>query len=207
MTGIARAGEVATAVAATNNGSEIGSGDYAEPESSSTSPPDCGGLTEEEPFLVGQERNVGPDPDLWLYRDRTLGLLRRYMRLAIEVGRLPSLLGREFFRTRITSYRSQTFEDAMIFVHDIERSLEMLDGADKTLIALAALREYSHEETARLLGCTRRTVARFYLEALDRVSEIFLKREILAPLPPQEPKAVEACQGGALEGFVISDSA
>ena len=31
MTGIARAGEVATAVAATNNGSEIGSGDYAEP--------------------------------------------------------------------------------------------------------------------------------------------------------------------------------
>jgi hypothetical protein len=37
------------------------------------------------------------DPDLWLYRDRTVGLLRRYMRLSIEVGRMPSLLGREFF--------------------------------------------------------------------------------------------------------------
>ncbi len=38
----------------------------------------------------------GADPDLWLYRDRTLALLKRYMRLSVEVGRLPSLLGREF---------------------------------------------------------------------------------------------------------------
>src|SRR6202140_5801004 len=47
------------------------------------------------------------NPDLWLYRDRTVGMLRRYLRLSIEVGRLPSLLGREFFRTRGTSYRSE----------------------------------------------------------------------------------------------------
>ena len=46
--------------------------------------------------------NVGRDPDLWLYRERTLGMLRRYQRLSVEVGRLPSLLGREFFRTRVT---------------------------------------------------------------------------------------------------------
>jgi hypothetical protein len=50
----------------------------------------------------------GDDSDLWLYRDRTVGLLRRYMRLSVEVGRLPSLLGREFFRTRVTSYRVST---------------------------------------------------------------------------------------------------
>jgi hypothetical protein len=37
------------------------------------------------------------NPDLWLYRDRTVALLRRYMRISIEVGRMPSLLGREFF--------------------------------------------------------------------------------------------------------------
>jgi hypothetical protein len=33
------------------------------------------------------------DPDLWLYRKRTVALLKRYLRISIEVGRLPSLLG------------------------------------------------------------------------------------------------------------------
>jgi hypothetical protein len=67
------------------------------------------------------------DPDLWLYRDRTVALLRRYLRLSIEVGRTPSLLGREFFRSRVTSYGYSTFEDSVIFVHDVERSLEELN--------------------------------------------------------------------------------
>src|SRR5450755_2465766 len=66
---------------------------------------------------------IGRDPDLWLYRERTLGMLRRYQRLSVEVGRLPSLLGREFFRTRVTSYHAGTFEDAVIFVHDVARGL------------------------------------------------------------------------------------
>jgi hypothetical protein len=29
----------------------------------------------------------GSDPDLWLYRDRTVAMLKRYLRLSIEVGR------------------------------------------------------------------------------------------------------------------------
>jgi len=52
--------------------------------------------------------------DLWLYRERTVMMLRRYMRLSVEVGRLPSLLGREFFRSRVTSYSASTFEDTVI---------------------------------------------------------------------------------------------
>ena len=52
-----------------------------------------------------REWSPGENPDLWLYRDRTVALLRRYSRLSIEAGRLPSLLGREFFRTHVTSYR------------------------------------------------------------------------------------------------------
>jgi hypothetical protein len=62
-------------------------------------------------------QTMGCNPDLWLYRDRTVGLLKRYLRYSVEVGRLPSLLGREFFRTRVTSYHAGTFEDAVIFVH------------------------------------------------------------------------------------------
>jgi hypothetical protein len=79
------------------------------------------------------------DPDLWLYRRRTVGILRKYMRISIEVGRLPSLLGREFFRARVTSYRASSFEDAVIFVHDVERSLEQLSEFDKKLIAKIVL--------------------------------------------------------------------
>jgi hypothetical protein len=70
----------------------------------------------------------GKNPDLWLYRDRMTAILQRYMRLAMEVGRLPSLRGREFFRSRGTSYHISTFEDSVIVVHDIEKCLEKLDA-------------------------------------------------------------------------------
>jgi DNA-directed RNA polymerase specialized sigma24 family protein len=133
--------------------------------------------------MLPETQAPGADPDLWLYRKRTVGLLRRYMRLSIEVGRLPSLLGREFFRTRVTSYRASTFEDAVIFVHDVERSLEKLSDFDKKVIAKTVLQEYPQEEAARLIGCGQRHLARCYVEALDRVSEIFLKRRLLLRLP------------------------
>jgi hypothetical protein len=57
------------------------------------------------------------------YRGRAVAMLRRYMRYSIETGRLPSLLGREFFRAKVTSYTVSTFEDRVIFVHDMEKCL------------------------------------------------------------------------------------
>jgi hypothetical protein len=147
-----------------------------------------------------------PASDLWLYRDRTVGMLRRYLRLSIEVGRLPSLLGREFFRTRVTSYHASTFEDAVIFVHDVERSLEILDDFERKLIAKIVLQEYSQEEAGRLLGCGLRTAARRYAEALDRISEVFLKREILTRLPATKLESPETCQEGKTEESFATDS-
>lgn len=122
---------------------------------------------------------------LWLYRDRTLALLRRYLRLSLQVGRLPSLLGREVLRVRahVSGYEAATFEDTVIFVHDIERCLEELPQFAKALIGLIVLEEYTQLETAQILGCGLRTVVRNYPEALDRVSEMFLERGILSPLP------------------------
>lgn len=109
------------------------------------------------PRSQGSEAAPVPDrdPDLWLYRDRTLGLLRRYLQLSVEVGRLPSLLGREFFRTGVTSYRATTFEDTVIFVHDVARGLERLEGFENKLIARIVLQDYTQNETARLLGAGR----------------------------------------------------
>lgn len=147
----------------------------------------------------------GSNPDLWLYRDRTVALLRRYMRLSIEVGRLPSLLGREFFRSRVTSYGASTFEDSVIFVHDVERSLEELNEFEKKLIAKIVLQQYSKEEAGRLLGCGYRTVERLFPEALDRISEILLRREILTGLPKTKREVLKSCQGGKSGPFHARD--
>jgi hypothetical protein len=153
---------------------------------------------DDETLIVeeGYETVPPADPDLWLYRDRTSAILRRYIRLAVEVGRLPALLGREFFRTRVTSYHTQTFEDTVIFVHDVESCLGLLNTADIELIAVIVMQEHPHYEVARMLRCTRRTIVRCYGEALDRLSEIFLDREILSRLPKKTPVVPEACQEG-----------
>lgn len=145
----------------------------------------------------------GADPDLWMYRDRTLALLKRYMRLSIEVGRLPSVLGREFFRTRVTSYSVSTFEDTVIFVHDVEGCLAKLDSFSQALIAKIVLQEYSQDEAARLLGCWRRTVGRRYPEALDRLSRMFLEGGLLRSF--DSPKtARETCQEAEIEESIVS---
>jgi hypothetical protein len=33
----------------------------------------------------------GLNPDLWIYRARTEGILRKFFRMSVEVGRLPSI--------------------------------------------------------------------------------------------------------------------
>ena len=38
--------------------------------------------------------------DLSAYHDRTIALLLRYFRMSLEIGRMPSVLGREVFRAR-----------------------------------------------------------------------------------------------------------
>jgi hypothetical protein len=160
---------------------------------------------DEQEVLLADMPAPSANPDLWLYRDRTVALLRRYLRLSIEVGRMPSLLGREFFRTRVTSYGSSTFEDSVIFVHDVERSLDELSEFEKKLIAKIVLQQFSKEETGRLLGCGYRTVERLFPEALDRVSEILLRRRIMTGLPRTKRQVPKSCQEGKNGPFLASD--
>src|SRR4029077_14646642 len=126
--------------------------------------------------------------------DRTLGLLRRYLQLSVEVGRLPSLLGREFFRSGVTSYRATTFEDTVIFVHDVARGLERLKEFESKLIARIVLQDYTQNETARLMGCGRRTVGRRFPEALDQLTEVFLEAGLLVRLPVTDVARAQICQ-------------
>ena len=141
-------------------------------------------------------------PDLWLYRERTIALLRRYLRISIEVGRLPSLLGRELFRSKVTSYRMSSFEDAVIFVHDVERAIEHLDQFAKEIVATIVFQDYTQDEAAEVLRCGRRTICRAFPEAIDRISDVFLQGGLLNRLPPRPVE--NSCQGGEHPGFSSS---
>lgn len=129
------------------------------------------------------------DPDLWLYRKKTSALLRRYMRWSLEAGRVPSLLGRELFRAKISAHTATTFESRVIFLHDMERCLDRLQDFDRQLIARVCLQEYDHEAAARILQCTRRTLLRRLPELIDELSEAFLKAGLLERLPQTKEEA------------------
>jgi DNA-directed RNA polymerase specialized sigma24 family protein len=146
-----------------------------------------------------EEPESGRNPDLWVYRESTIAILRRFLRLSLETGRVPSLLGREFFRAKVSHYRMYTFEDVVIFVHDVERCLELLDDFSRELIARITLQEYTQEETAELLHCCRRTIIRTYPEALDRMSEIFLAAGILQPLVSAEKHLSSPCKAARVQ--------
>jgi DNA-directed RNA polymerase specialized sigma24 family protein len=118
-----------------------------------------------------------------LYRKRTVGMLRRYMRFSIETGRLPSLVGREFFRAKVTYYTATTFEDRVIFVRDVENCLNRLEYWDQQLIARIILQEHGQEQAARILHCGLRTVERRLPQVLDLLSEDFLRVGLLTGLP------------------------
>jgi Sigma-70, region 4 len=126
-------------------------------------------------------------PGMAFYRKYTEGMLRRYVRLSMEAGRAPSLLGREMFRGKVTSYRVHGFDDVVIFVHDVETCLAKLDAGQQYLIKRIALQEYTQQETAGVMGLCLKTVTRRYARALDELTEIFLKRKLLDPQ--------KACQG------------
>lgn len=123
------------------------------------------------------------DPDIWLYRKKTTALLRRYMQWSLEAGRVPSLLGRELFRAKISAFTATTFEAKVIFLHDIERCLGRLQSFDRQLIARVVLQEYDHETAARILQCTRKTLERRLPELIDELSESLLKTDLLERLP------------------------
>lgn len=138
---------------------------------------------------------VPPRDELRAYRDRTIALLRRYFMLSIETGRLPSLLGREFFRAKCSSYRLVTFEDVVIIVHDVEQCLERLHKLDQKIICHIVFEDFTQDEAARILRVTCRTVERRYPEALDDLTEMFIRGGLLR-LIYSTPSHQKSCQGG-----------
>ncbi len=146
-----------------------------------------------------------PGDDLCLYRDRTVALLKRYARGSVELGRLPSLLGREFFRARVTSYNVSSFEEVVIFVHDVERALEKLGALEQKLIAMNVLEEYSQAEIAQRMGCSKRWVEAQLPIAIDEVTSIFLESGLMNAMAHGETRQ-KSCQEGKTGDFAASHS-
>ena len=133
--------------------------------------------------LVSGGRRIQADAaTMAAYRPYTRALLRRYFRMAVDIGRLPSILGGLCFRARVSSYKLHTFEDAVIFVHDIERAFERLERHAMEIIAGVTLLEYSIPEAALRLGITVQRAERRYATALDSLSAILLQVGLLRPV-------------------------
>lgn len=129
---------------------------------------------DEQPIVAS-----APVGGIAFYRRRTELLLRRYMLVSLQTGRVPSVIGNCVFRGKATNYRMYNFENAVIFLFDIEKCLKKLDPSARELIARIALQEYTQEETAELIGLGLATIKRKYADTLDELSRIFLDLELL----------------------------
>lgn len=133
-----------------------------------------------------------PKVELAFYRKYTEALLRQYQRMSVEVGRVPSVMGREMLRGHASSYRMTTFEDGVVFCIDMERCLAPLRREDQEVIDRVGLQAYTQAEAAPLMGISLRTCVQRYAQAVDRLTELLLAGRLLEPLKCcQEVEAVE----------------
>jgi hypothetical protein len=119
--------------------------------------------------------------ELFQYRYETVALLQKYLQVSLDLGRLPSVLGGEMFRAKVTSYRVSCFEDLVIFVTDVEACFNRLGEVARRFLVLSIFQEYSKQETAARMGCDVRHSQRIYADALDEMSEILLRFGVLEP--------------------------
>jgi hypothetical protein len=127
-----------------------------------------------------------PEPDeasppisLAFYRKHTQSILRRYLYASMQVGRAPSILCDPVGRGWASSRPIRTFEDAVIFVLDVERCLDRLGSLDRQMLSRIVLQEYTQAEAAPLLGMSVRTVSYKFPQALDRLTEHLINTGLL----------------------------
>lgn len=120
-----------------------------------------------------------PVVSLAFYRKHTEGMLRRYLYASMQVGRAPSILGDPIGRGWVSSRRIRTFEDAVIFVLDVEKCLNQLGSLDRQMLSRIVLQEYTQAEAATLLGMSVRAISYKFPQAVDRLTEKLLEAGLL----------------------------
>jgi hypothetical protein len=136
-----------------------------------------------------QPARPAPQPELAFYRKYTEAMLQRYLKLSLEAGRVPSLMGRELFRGDVSHCQVRGFDDVVIFVHDMGNCIGRLGPGLQHLVRRIALQGYSQSETAAMLGISLRTVTRRYAEALDQLTAMLINAKLLQ-LQMETPQSV-----------------
>jgi hypothetical protein len=128
-----------------------------------------------------QEKEAAAEPavSLAFYRKHTEKMLRRYLYASMQVGRSPSILGDPVGRGWVSSRPVKTFEDAVIFVLDVEACLDKLGSLDRQLLSRIVLQEYTQAETASLLGMSVRAICYKFPQSLDKLTELLLESGLL----------------------------
>jgi DNA-directed RNA polymerase specialized sigma24 family protein len=132
-----------------------------------------------EEDLEEESQHEGPSANLAFYRRHTESLLRRYLYASMQVGRTPSILNEPVQRGYSSTRRIRTFEDAVIFVLDVENCLKKLGPVERTLVGRVVLQEYTQAEVAAILGMSVRAVNYKLRGALDSMTEVFLDSGML----------------------------
>jgi hypothetical protein len=117
--------------------------------------------------------------DLEFFRAQTMAIIRHFFEIASQIGRLPSILGREFFRAKVSHHAIPSFEEQAVFVHDVERALNRLGECDAEIVALVGLFRFTLDDVAAMLGRSRSGVAKRYRNSIDHLAEIFLETKLL----------------------------
>jgi hypothetical protein len=120
-----------------------------------------------------------PAVSVAFYRKHTEKMLRRYLYASMQVGRAPSILGSPIGRGWVSSRPVKTFEDAVIFVLDVETCLDKLGSLDRQMLCRIVLQEYTQAEAANILGMSVRTISYKVPLALDRLTERLLTAGLL----------------------------
>jgi AraC-like DNA-binding protein len=137
-------------------------------------------LLKKDPSMApGAAELLDPRPEMVCFRGQTLALVRHFFEISSQVGRISSLLGREFFRSRVSHHAIPSFEEQAVFARDIELCLEKLSSNQAGIITLMGLYDLSDGEVANMCHCSRRYVRDQFAEAVDCLSEIFLETDLL----------------------------
>jgi len=124
---------------------------------------------------------------------RTMALLHHYFRKSLLIGRLPSLLGREVYPSRLKGRPVHLFEETVVFVCDVDKCLSELEPIDQRLIAYCILEDHTEWEAARQFQRSQSDISRRLHLTLDLLHETFCRLGILKPM---EVELLHESEGG-----------
>jgi AraC-like DNA-binding protein len=130
-----------------------------------------------------------PEPEMVCYRGQTMAIVRHFFEMSCQLGRLPSILGREFFRAKVSHHSIPSFEDQALFSHDVRQSLARLERQEMEVLTLIGLYDLTLEEAARMLGCSPSYLSQRFAEAVAHLTQIFLDNRVLRRDRPDRRQA------------------